>query len=164
MDDPIIQELELVQAQTGKDFMRRQYEFLGLKMEEFRWSKGQSVWDRAQDLIAKGEVKLGGYTLREELEYLFNSREYKAGLQATREYLIKNQYGPDGKKTASYSSMDDIRVQMISDVMNRYRRAAIQKAIATMDPEDRQRLDELMKFQKIPSNIYDNAYASTLEQ
>lgn len=164
MDDPIIQELELIQAQTGKDFMRREYVYNNVKMEEFRWSDGQSVWDRAQHLLAEGEVKLGGYTLREELEYIINSREYEAGYEAIRQYLTENQYGPDGKKTASYSAMQDDRVVMISQAMNTYRRAAIEMAIATMAPEDRKRLDELMKFQKLPSNIYDNAYASTLEQ
>lgn len=160
LDDPIIRELELIQAQTGTDFIEKRKVWQNVKMEEFRWSAGQSVWDRAQHLIAEGEVKVGGVTLRQELEFRINSKEYKAGYLATRDYLLQNPKGPDGQKTASYTGMQDQRVQMISEALNIWRRAAVEMAIRTMAPEDKKRLEELMNADEVSADNLIEAYSS----
>ena len=98
--------------------------------------------------------------MRQELEFRINSKEYKAGYLATRDYLLQNPKGPDGQKTASYTGMQDQRVQMISEALNIWRRAAVEMAIRTMAPEDKKRLEELMNADEVSANNLIEAYSS----
>ena len=137
LDDPVIAELELIQAQTGADFLRQQFTVEGLDYSKQLWSEGQSVYDRAQQLISSGEIKFGGKTLREALELKINSKAYKDDYAGHRADLERQMYAPGTRqKRASYSSLQDPRVGAIKDLLDLYRRKAVDEALRTL-PEDR---------------------------
>lgn len=137
LDDPVINELELVQAQTGQDFLRDQFTVKGLDYTRQQWSDGQSVYDRAQQLISDGSIKIGGYTLREALTTLINSAEYKNDYTAHREDLIGNTYAPGSitQKRAGFSTLMDPRVSKLRTLFDLYRSKAVDEALKTASPD-----------------------------
>lgn len=137
LDDPVIAELELLQAQTGADFLRQQFTVDGLDYTKQLWSKGQSVYDRAQQLISSGEIKVGGYTLREAMEIAINSKSYKVAYEAHRADLERQSYAPGTRqKRAGYSSLQDPRVDTMKKLLDLYRTKAVEQALKTI-PKDR---------------------------
>lgn len=76
----------------------------GIKLTDYRNSRGQSAYDRWQELT--GQVRVGGRNINEALGNLFNSREYR---QMARE---------------SYEEMDSPRIKEVRRVMGKYRKQA----------------------------------------
>ena len=134
LDDPVMQELELIQEATGEDFIRDQFSTLGIDYALQPWSKGQSVYDRAQHLISQGDIKLGGYTLREAMEILINSEEYKNDYDALVLDLEKNPtVSGSGDKRAKF--FRDPRVTKVRELLDLFRKSAVDEAIRTLDQD-----------------------------
>ena len=79
---------------------------LGLDLRDHKNEKGQSAYDRWQELT--GTVELGGRTLRSSLERLIKSNRYQALAHDGLERL----------------DLDSPRVVLIKDLIGKYRRAA----------------------------------------
>ena len=152
LDDPVMQELERLQEATGEDFVRDQFSTRGLDYTLQPWSKGQSVYDRAQHLISQGDIKIGGYTLREAMKVLINSEEYKKDYEALVDDLTANPTVPGSlQKRAEF--FEDPRVTKVRGLLDLFRQAAVDEAIRTVDQKY---LDEIMEAQDVRTRDEDS--------
>lgn len=142
LDDPVMKELEEIQEITGDDFVKDQFTTRGLDYSVQPWSKGQSVWDRAQQLISQGDIKLNGRTLREALEVLINSYEYQEAFRGHVDDLVGQPNIP-GTTTKRARYIKDPRADMVRQVLDQYRQAGVDEALRTIPEDNLQRIVEI---------------------
>lgn len=116
--DRITQEL----ADLAYPFTAPEPKRLGVDLRDFTNSKGQTAYDRWQELT--GEIKVKGRKLRPALERLFNSKDYKA---LPKESLDK-------------MDITSPRVVMVQRLVRSYRRAAQEQVMEEFDDLRKQTL------------------------
>lgn len=154
-DDLIDRELLAIQTETGEDFVRVQLsrDRVDYMKESFR--PGQSVYDRAQDLIADGEIKILGLTLREALDRLFRSDNYRKSYKAHIEDLRDNPRTSNGILRATLEELKDPRVVSVRKILDEYREKAINETLRLMETSDLQDIaDERDSRRRDPDTVY----------
>jgi hypothetical protein len=95
-----------------------------LDLLEFNNEKGQSAHDRRLEKL--GTTRIGGRTMRQELDRLINSRNYQR------------------MSPISEPGLESPRVQMINKVLRKYRRQALEETMQEF-PELSQYYDQITK-------------------
>ncbi|MCB9178964.1 MAG: hypothetical protein H6590_06040 [Flavobacteriales bacterium] len=106
-DDQVDQEL----ADLAFPFRAPSEKKFGVDLRDYKNPKGQTAYDRWQELTS--QVSLGGRTLRPALTRLINSHRYQALEKLPVDRL----------------DLESPRIQMITDLVGQYRRAAERKMI-----------------------------------
>lgn len=144
--NPILAELEDIKEKSGYDFAREKFSYETVEWHREKHSDGQSVYDRAQQLISDGTVVIGGLTLSEALE---------AKMQDVDDYLDPRKFQvysfekrprtEDGKKRASLSVNRDKRITPLRKIFDTYREKAVQMSFAELPESRRLEIEEARK-------------------
>ena len=154
-DTLIDRELLAIQTETGEDFVRVQLsrDRVDYMKESFR--PGQSVYDKAQDLIADGEIKILGLTLREALDRLFKSDNYRKSYEAHIADLQAYPRTSNGILRATLGELKDPRVVSVREILDEYREKAINETLRLMETSDLQDIaDERDSRRRDPDTVY----------
>lgn len=142
--NPVLAELEDIKEKSGYDFAREKFSYETIEWHREKHSDGQSVYDRAQQLISDGKVTIGGLTLYEALEAKMKDVDEYIDPRNFQVYSFEQRPRTEaGKKRASLAVNRDKRIAPLRRVFDAYREKAVQMSFAELPESRRLEIEEL---------------------
>jgi hypothetical protein len=146
-EDAISEELADIRLTTGTNLAASKFERGDIPYHEMAVD-GQSIFDMMQEVIASGEVKIDGYTLREAAGQMISDPDgdYQSHYKQWRDAIDVQPRNSEGELLVKVGGDDvkDPRVARWKSLLKMYREAALQHVMSNAEPELRKRVQDII--------------------